>query len=279
MTGQARVGCSGWSYRDWRGVVYPAGAAPRTWFARYAERFDTVEINNTFYRLPSATTVSAWAAQAPEGFCYALKVGQFGSHRKKLRDADQWLPRHLERVEVLGDHLGPNLVQLPPGWRRDATRLDDFLALAPRHIRWAVEVRDPSWLHDGVFEVLARHGAALCIHDLLDDHPWERTASWTYLRFHGPRAISSPYHDAYGSRRLTRVASRLRDWMDTGTDVFAYFNNDYKGHAVTDAELLRSLLSSPAAPGQQGPARVPTQPIGYGPSHRSIPGRQEVVET
>lgn len=195
----ARVGCSGWSYRDWRGPVYPADAPPSSWFRHYAERFDTVELNSTFYRLASAATVAGWAAQAPQGFCYAVKVGQFGSHRKKLRDAASW--------------------------------------------RWAVELRDPSWLHDDVLEVLARHDVALCIHDLIAGHPWERTTTWTYLRFHGPDAIRAPYRGRYGPRRLRRVASRLTGWLDEGTDVFAYFNNDHAGNAAHDAIALRERLS------------------------------------
>lgn len=243
MIGAARVGCSGWSYQDWRGVVYPADAPARRWFSLYAERFDTVEVNSTFYRLPTVSTVDGWAAQAPEGFCYAVKVGQFGSHRMKLRDAASWLPRHLERVERLGDHLGPNLVQLPPHWKRNAARLDELLEVAPRRLRWAVEVRDPTWLHDEVFEVLARHGAALCVHDLLADHPWERTAHWTYVRFHGPHALVDAYHGRYGGRRLRPVAERLAAWRAEGTDVYAYFNNDHEGHAVADAEWLRSRLA------------------------------------
>lgn len=243
MSGAARVGCSGWSYADWRGLVYPADAPARTWLSLYAERFDTVEINTTFYRLPAAATVDRWAAQAPAGFCFAVKVGQFGSHRMKLRDAASWLPRHVERAERLGPHLGPNLVQLPPRWKRNATRLDELLEVAPRHLRWAVELRDPTWLHDEVFEVLARHGAALCVHDLLADHPWERTAPWTYVRFHGPHARTDPYHGRYGGRRLRPVAERLAVWRSEGTDVYAYFNNDHEGHAVADAEWLRTRLA------------------------------------
>jgi uncharacterized protein YecE (DUF72 family) len=240
--GRARVGCSGWSYRDWRGVVYPDDAPSRTWFSHYVERFDTVEINNTFYRLPEASTVDRWAEQAPTGFCYAVKVGQFGSHRMKLRDAESWLPRHLERVTRLGPHLGPNLVQLPPRWRCNPGRLDELLEVAPATMRWAVEVRDPSWLHDEVFDVLARHGAALCIHDLLADHPWECTTDWTYVRFHGPDATNDAYHGRYGRRRLRRIAERLDSWLAEGADVFAYFNNDYEGNAVADAETLLELL-------------------------------------
>ncbi len=242
MRGHARVGCSGWSYKDWRGIVYPADAPARTWFSIYAQRFDTVEINNTFYRLPAETTVDGWAAQAPEGFCYAVKVGQFGSHRMKLKDAASWLPRHLERVERLGPHLGPNLVHLPPRWQRNVERLDDLLTVAPTSMRWAVEVREPSWLHDDVFDVLAKHGAALCIHDLLPDHPWERTTDWSYVRFHGPHALEEKYRGRYGPRRLQRAAKVLGSWLDEGADVYAYFNNDYDGHAPEDAATLRSQL-------------------------------------
>ena len=243
LTGEVRIGCSGWSYADWRGVVYPADAPARTWFARYAELFDTVEINNTFYRLPDASTVDAWAAQAPPGFLYASKVGQFGSHRKKLKDPEPWLARHLERVERLGPHGGPNLLQLPPRWGRNVERLDGFLAVAPPRIRWAVELRDPSWLHEDVYEVLERHRAALCIHDLLPDHPWRLTTDWTYLRFHGPRALREPYHGAYGGRRLRPVAERIRAWAAEGIDVYAYFNNDWHGNAVRDARWLRDRVA------------------------------------
>ena len=138
-------------------------------------------------------------------------------------------------------------MQLPPRWQRNAARLDELLTVAPRRLRWAVELRDPSWLHDDVFDVLARHGAALCIHDLLDDHPWERTTDWTYVRFHGPHATSEKYHGRYGSRRLGPAADRLSSWLREGVDVYAYFNNDHDGHAVIDAETLRRQLERRAA--------------------------------
>jgi uncharacterized protein YecE (DUF72 family) len=162
----------------------------------------------------------------------------------KLRDAASWLPNHLDRVDRLGSHLGPNLLQLPPRWKHDLGRLEEFFVAAPRRIRWAVELREASWLHDDTFELLARHGAALCLHDLLPAHPWLRTADWTYVRFHGPRALDDPYHGRYTGRRLGPVARRLQTWLDEGTDVYAYFNNDYEGHAVQDAEWLRSRLES-----------------------------------
>ena len=242
MTGALRIGCSGWSYKDWRGVVYPADLPQRRWFEYYQQLFDTVELNATFYRLPATSTVERWAEAAGPDFVFAVKLGAFGSHRMKLRDAETWLPNHLDRVCRLGDHLGPNLVQLPPKWKRDTGRLDEFLTVAPSTLRWAVELREPSWLHDDTFQVLAEHRAALCLHDLLRDHPFQLTTDWTYIRFHGPRAIEKPYHGSYGRVRLDRWATRIDDVLQDGHDVYAYFNNDWFGHAVHDATHLRATL-------------------------------------
>ena len=240
--GALRVGCSGWLYKDWRGIVYPTDIPQRRWFEHYQSLFDTVELNSTFYRLPTQDAVEKWAAVAEPGFLYAVKLGAFGSHRMKLRDPAGWMGNHLDRVERLGEHLGPNLVQLPPRWKRNVERLDEFLAVAPTTMRWAVELRDPSWVHDDVFAVLERHGAALCIHDLLADHPWELTTGWTYVRFHGPNAREQKYVGRYTGRRLRPVADRLGAWLDGGTDVYAYFNNDFDGDAVKDARWLRDVL-------------------------------------
>ena len=240
--GELRVGCSGWSYKDWRGVVYPAEVPQRRWFECYQELFDTVELNSTFYRLPTTTAVEGWAAAAKPNFMFALKLGAFGSHRMKLRDAASWLPNHLDRALRLGAHLGPTLVQLPPRWKRNTERLDEFLEIAPRTMRWAVEIREPSWLHDDVFDVLRKHGTALCIHDLLPSHPFELTTDWTYVRFHGPDAVNRPYHGAYGVEELCAWSRRLRSVLDCGRDVYAYFNNDWHGNAVNDAKILRDQL-------------------------------------
>lgn len=240
---QVRIGCSGWVYADWKSLV-DDGEPPRRWFELYARRFGTVEINATFYRLPPESTVERWAEQAPPGFVYSPKVGQFCTHRKKLKDPEQWLDNHIDRVRRLGSHLGPNLVQLPPHWRRDVARLDEFLDAAPDDIRWAVEVRDPSWLHDDVFACLRRHGAALCLHDLFPDHPLLLTTDWTYVRFHGPNAVEEPYQHRYGPRRLAKVADRFVAWRDDGVDVFAYFNNDWDANAWHDAAWLRDRLDA-----------------------------------
>jgi uncharacterized protein YecE (DUF72 family) len=255
--GEVRIGTSGWVYRDWRGPFYPRDLPTKQWFAHYATEFDTVEINNTFYRMPDFETFDQWKRQAPPGFVYSLKLGQFGSHRMKLRDAQSWLPNHVERARRLGRALGPTLVHLPPRWRANVERLDEFLSVAPRSMRWAVELRDASWLRDDVFDVLRAHGAALCLHDLLPRHPRVLTTDWTYLRFHGPAALEQKYVGRYGGRRLTRHADRIASWQADGIDVYAYFNNDFHGDAILDAHWLRERVARNAtrlSPGTGGHA-------------------------
>jgi uncharacterized protein YecE (DUF72 family) len=227
----------------------------RDWFAAYAKRFRTVEVNNTFYRLPPPATFSGWRAQAPEGFIFALKVSQYGTHRRRLREPGQWLPNYLGRAVLLGERLGPNLLQLPPRWKRDTGRLREFFDFAAQscaglqatgtkpQIKWAVEFRDPTWLHESTFQVLRENGAALCCHDLLPDHPWLLTTGWAYARFHGPKAISMRYAGEYGEGGIEVPAKALREWLRQGCDVYAYFNNDMAGAAVRDAACMVRLLA------------------------------------
>jgi uncharacterized protein YecE (DUF72 family) len=234
-----RVGTSGYQYRHWRGRFYPRGLPQRAWFEHYASVFDSVEINNTFYRLPEPETFDHWREAAPPGFRYALKFSRYGSHLKRLLSPEATIPAFLERAERLRSFLGPVLVQLPPHWNADVPRLDDFLAAAPRRVRWAVELRDPSWLCDATFEVLDAHGVALCVHDLLPDHPRPLTADWTYLRFHG---TGPGYRGGYSPQKLSAEARRIDGLLARGVDVWAYFNNDVGGHAPRDALALRRYV-------------------------------------
>ena len=235
--GELRVGTSGWQYDDWMGVFYPEGLPKSRWFSYYAQHFDTVEVNNTFYNLPSKETFDAWRDQAPPGFRYALKFSRYGTQMKKLKDAGSTIARFIERAERLKWSLGPVLVQLPPHWKRNAERLDGFLRAAPSAVRWALEFRDGSWLHEEVFSVLREHHAALVIHDLIDNHPREVTADWVYLRFHGV-----DYSHDYSPQALAGVAGWARKLLQQGLDVYAYFNNDYRGYAVNNARDLRHYI-------------------------------------
>lgn len=235
--GSWRVGTSGYEYAHWRGRFYPHALPKKRWFDYFAEHYDTVEVNNTFYRLPQAETFDAWREQAPDGFLYALKFSSYGTHRKRLRDPAEPIERFTSRARRLHGHLGPILVQLPPRWKCNLERLAGFVRLLPDDLRWAVEFRDPSWLCEEVFALLGEHRVALCVHDMLPDHPRRITADFLYLRFHGGR-----YDGDYSRQFLTAEAARIREELDAGCDVYAYFNNDLQGHALHNAADLRRYL-------------------------------------
>jgi uncharacterized protein YecE (DUF72 family) len=196
-----------------------------------------VEINNTFYGLPTAETFDTWRKQAPAGFCYTLKFSRFGSHIKRLKDPLSTISTFLKVARRLRTFLGPVLVQLPPNWSVNTDRLQSFLKAAPVSVRWTFEFRDPSWLCEEVFSILQNHNAALCIHDMIDNHPRPVTADWIYLRFHGDR-----YGGSYDRQTLKSQAQWIKQQLSDGRDVFAYFNNDAEGYAPKNAAELKQYL-------------------------------------
>ena len=237
-----RIGCSGWVYRDWRGVLYPEKLPQRRWLERYAEVFDTVEINNTFYRLPSRDAVAAWAATTPPGFMFTVKASRYLTHVKRLTDLGQGVDRFYERIEPLADagKMGPVLWQLPANFRRDDERLSDALESLPPG-RHCFEFRHESWFCDEVYEALRRNDVALVIGDHPERpfQPHELTASWTFVRFHyGRRGRRGNYSD----RELDEWARRIARWRRR-VEVWAYFNNDWRGHAVRNARRLARSVS------------------------------------
>jgi uncharacterized protein YecE (DUF72 family) len=232
---QLRVGTSGYQYDHWKGVFYPAALPKSRWFEHYAAHFDTVEINNTFYRLPEAEVFESWRKKAPKGFCYALKFSRFATHVKRLKDPKEPLSRFLQRARKLKGALGPILVQLPPRWDVRLDRIETFLDAAPHDLRWAMEFRDPRWLRREVYQLLEKHNAALCIHDMIDNHPRLATADWVYFRFHGAH-----YGGNYSARDLSRSAQEIQTHLRRDRDVFAYFNNDAQGYAVQNAIDLKN---------------------------------------
>jgi uncharacterized protein YecE (DUF72 family) len=241
--GRVRVGTSGYMYGHWRGVLYPPGLARADWLARYAESFDTVELNGTFYGLPARDTVRRWRERVPGDFLFAAKMSRYGTHLKRLREPAGWLTRFFDALEPLGSQLGPVLIQLPPRWRRDLGRLTDVLAALPGERRFAMEFRDPDWLHESVFDALRARDIALCIHDLVEDHPWVVTADWTYLRFHGPSRVRR-YTGRYSAQALMTAAQWMGEQARSGRDVYAYFDNDTAGAAVKDARRLLRYLAA-----------------------------------
>jgi len=233
------IGTSGWHYKHWLGgVFYPPGVKGTDLFQFYARHFNTVEINNSFYRLPAVTTFDAWRESSPPNFCYAVKAGRFITHMKKLKDPKSSSEKFFLAAERLEGKLGPILFQLPPRWKVNLERLAEFLDSLPAEHRYVFEFRDESWFAAPVFELLRKHNVAHCIHDFADMKvPHEITADFTYIRFHGP--TSAKYAGWYSSAQLREWAERIKNWDRT---VYAYFNNDPEGAAVQNALTLKSLI-------------------------------------
>ena len=240
MAPALRIGCSGWQYKHWRGDFYPAGLPQSRWFAHYALTFDTVEINNSFYRLPPPETFARWRDQAPRRFLYAAKASRFLTHMKKLKDPEDPLARFFDNARELRPNLGPVLYQLPPRWPLNLERLEIFLKALPRQYRHTVEFRDPSWYDPRVFELLRRQKVALCLHDMEGSATgMDVVGPFVYVRFHfGTRKYGGRYPDA----KLHAWAEWLAARSEEGIDVFAYFNNDTGGHAPRDAVRLRTMI-------------------------------------
>ena len=237
-----RIGTSGWHYKHWLdGVFYPPGMKGAEMFQFYARHFDTVVINNSFYRLPTAKTFDAWRESAPPGFCYAVKASRFTTHMKKLKDPKSSSEKFFLVTERLEEKLGPILFQLPPRWKLNLERLAEFLEALPVEHRYAFEFREESWLVPQVFALLRKHKAALCIHDFADMKiPHEITADFSYVRFHGP--TSAKYWGWYSTAELRTWARRIESWRDRLKAVYVYFNNDPEGAAVKNALELKNYL-------------------------------------
>jgi uncharacterized protein YecE (DUF72 family) len=230
-----RIGCSGWNYADWKEAFYE-GRPPRTWLEHYAGHFDTVEINNTFYRLPRRDAVAAWVETVPDGFCFAVKASRYLTHVKRLRELEPGIARFYERIEPLlaSAKMGPLLWQLPPNFPRDDERLAAALDVLPRPQRHAFEFRHRTWFDADVYALLREHDAALVV----AGGPEVLTATWTYLRFHrGKRGRRGNYSET----ELQDWAQRIRRTA-RAVDVYAYFNNDWEAFAVRNALRLKELL-------------------------------------
>ncbi len=239
MAEQIRIGTSGWLYRHWQGLFYPANLPQKQWFAYYARSFDTVEINSTFYHLHNASVFEHWRQQAPDGFLYSIKASRIITHNQRLEGCQDTLETFLSRASLLGETLGPVLFQLPPSFSLDLSRFESFLALLPQGFSYAMEFRNPTWLTEEVFALLERFGVALCIHDMSPlQVPLRITAKFVYLRFHG----DVDHTGDYPLETLALWAERMKAWQRQGLAVFAYFNNDTGGMAVRNALTVKQLL-------------------------------------
>ena len=223
-------------------MLYPPGTSSAARLRVYTERFDTVELNASFYHWPRDSGVASWRQRLPAGFQLSVKAPRGLTHGRRLREPEAWIGRISSAWHELGDRRGVLLVQLAPADERDDARLDYFLSQVPSWIRVALEFRHPSWHAEPVFALLERHATAYCVMSGADLPCILRaTADFVYVRLHGPdtRAL---YAGSYTSADLRWWGDRIREWVASGKDVYAYFNNDGHGHAVRNAEALRELL-------------------------------------
>jgi uncharacterized protein YecE (DUF72 family) len=241
--GEVWIGTSGYVYPHWRrGIFYPAGLPQKQELEYYARHFPTVELNNPFYRLPERATFESWKKRAPAGFRFAVKASRYLTHLRKLKDCEEPLERFLDRARGLGKKLGPILFQLPPHWSPDVDRLRSFLHLLPKR-EFAFEFRDPGWLARPVFEALERYSAALCL-PVGPNAPEAGevvTADFTYVRMHAGSGQGGSFTDAE-PRTWT---AKVRKFLNRGTKVYVYFNNDQHGHAIRNA--MKLAAAAPAA--------------------------------
>jgi uncharacterized protein YecE (DUF72 family) len=237
---KVHIGTSGWHYDHWRGPFYPDDLPAKERLDFYAAHFDTVEINNSFYRLPTPEAVKHWRASVPKGFLFAVKASRYTTHVKRLKDAPASFEKFFASIKPLGRKCGPILFQTPPKFKPDFERLEAFIQALPKRRRYAFEFRDTRWFDEKICAILAKRNCAFCIFEIggLQSPLW-RSADFVYLRLHGPGA---KYEGSYSDRALEVWAQEIRAWLAKNTDVYCYFDNDQAGYAVKDALRLRQLV-------------------------------------
>ena len=238
--GKIHIGTSGWSYKHWKGTFYPPGTKGSEEFLYYQKHFDTVEINNSFYRQLPPSTFDAWRIASGKKFVFAVKANRFFTHAKKLLPDKEGLARFFTSINQLTDKLGPVLFQLPPKWKCNPGRLRQFISELPRGYRFTFEFREPTWYNDEVYSILKEFNCAFCIYEL-NRHisPFEVTADFVYIRLHGP---GDKYQGSYSDDVLAAWAARIKEWRKRGKDVYLYFDNDDSGYAAFNGITLRGLL-------------------------------------
>ena len=238
------IGTSGWSYKHWAGLFYPTDIKPAKYLEYYITKFNCVELNSSFYHLPKAKTIEGWIKRIPDSFRICPKLSRFITHQKRLNDVEEPIKRFLELFDVMRSHLGPVLIQLPPGLTFDKSLANDFLQILKKrynHFRFAVEVRHKSWIKDEVFNLLTMSDIAFVIADSGKRFPYYEavTTDFVYLRFHGPEKL---YASDYSDPVLHSFAEKITAWLRNGKEVWVFFNNDFHGFAIRNAFKLRELV-------------------------------------
>jgi uncharacterized protein YecE (DUF72 family) len=236
------IGTSGWHYDHWRGRFYPQELIKTKWLEFYASHFATVELNNSFYRLPSEAAFATWYKSSPANFTFAVKVSRFITHIKRLRNIGDAVERFTARAKILREKLGPLLYQLPPNMHRNDEVLELFLSTLPRGMKHVFEFRHQSWFNENVFEVLHKYNIGFCVFDMPSvSCPLVATADFAYLRFHGSTGL---YSSCYSDEELAHWARKLADLTADPKATYIYFNNDAEAFAVKNAITLRGYLQT-----------------------------------
>lgn len=240
------IGTSGWSYKHWTGVFYPEHTQPNKFLEYYITQFDCVELNASFYYPPKKATVAAWMRRTPETFIFCPKMSRFITHLRRLVNAESSLENFFHLFEPMKDRLGPILIQLPPGLKYDPVLITNFMDILRdnyNHLLFAIEVRHKSWINDTFFNLLEAYGIAFVIADSGKRFPYYEavTADFIYIRFHGHEKL---YASDYPEWELKEYASKINSWLKKGKEVWAFFNNDFEGYAVKNAQKLRGIVAS-----------------------------------
>jgi len=241
ISAKYHIGCSGWHYDHWRVLYYPERLPKPRWLQFYARQFSTVELNNSFYHLPSEKAFATWRESTPNNFVFAVKVSRFITHIKRLRNLGSAVENFLSRACLLQDKLGPLLYQLPPSMKRNDKILEDFLSSLPQEYRHVFEFRHESWLTDSLFQILRRHNAGLCVFDMPGfTCPLVATSDIAYIRFHGSEAL---YSSCYSDKELAQWAKKIAHLGEKVEAVYVYFNNDAEAFAVKNALTLIEFIN------------------------------------
>ena len=236
------IGCSGWHYDHWRGLYYPEGLPKAKWLQFYAKQFNTVELNSSFYRLPTEKAFTNWQESSPDNFVFSVKVSRFITHIKRLKNLDSAVDNFLSRACFLENKLGPLLYQLPPNMKRNDEVFENFLSLLPKNYQHVFEFRHESWLDDSVFRTMERYNAALCVFEMPDlNCPIIATSDFAYIRFHGSASL---YSSCYSDEELSQWAEKIARLGQNLKAIYIYFNNDAEAFAIRNALTLREYLYS-----------------------------------
>lgn len=236
------IGTSGWSYNHWLENFYPKNLSNKKWLEHYSKNLKTVELNASFYHLPTPQVFTNWYKNTPKNFLFSVKASRFITHVKKLNNCKQPLSKFIKSAKNLKEKLGPILFQLPPSLKANEKKLENFLKILPRRYIYAIEPRNEDWQRKEILKILKKYKIALCVADSPKFPLFkEITSNFVYIRMHGGKIL---YGSNYSKKELAKWANKIKKWLKDDFDIFVYFNNDFSGYAVKNARTLKNLFNN-----------------------------------